>query len=194
MQSKERPEGALSGWHRLSTRYPFATKWLKLREDHVRLAGDGEIQFAFVESAGAVGVVPVMRDGRVVLIRQYRYTVDEWCYEIPAGGMHDTGDAARDEVARQELEQEVGGTCDSLEYVSHFYSSIGNSSQTFYVFLARGVELSGEQTLEATERIEIVPTPAAEALRMAREGQIRDGSSALSLLMCEDLLRRYGYV
>jgi ADP-ribose pyrophosphatase len=194
VRSRERPEGAKSGWLRLSTRYPFVTKWLRLREDRVRLEGGREIQFAFVESNGAVGVVPVMRDGRVALIKQYRYTVDEWCYEIPAGGMHDTGGAAREEVALQELQQEVGGRCDSLEYVNHFHASIGNSSQTFYVFLAWGVELDGSQTLEVTERIEIVPTPAAEALRMARDGEIRDGASALALLLCEDLLRQYGYI
>lgn len=194
MQSDDKPEGHKAGWHRLGTRYPFATTWLKLREDHVRLDGNGEINFAYVENRGAAGVVPVMPDGKIVLIRQYRYTVDEWCYEIPAGGLHDTGDMERLEVARQELRQETGGTCEAIEHVGYFYTSIGNSSQAFHIYLARGVRLEEPQVLEATEHIEVVPTPAPEALRMARSGQVRDGSSALALLMCEELLRQYGYV
>jgi ADP-ribose pyrophosphatase len=190
----DKPQGQKAGWKLLSTTYPIATPWVTVRQDRVRIDGAGEITFNYLESRGAVGVVPVTHDGSVILIRQYRYTVDDWLLEIPAGGMHDAGEAMPQDMALLELREEVGGTCRSIEYVGYFYSSVGNSSQPFHVFLAFGVELNGPQGLQPGERIEVVPAPAPEALRLAREGAMKDGVSALSVLMCESRLREHGFV
>jgi ADP-ribose pyrophosphatase len=167
---------------------------MTIRQDKVAVEGAGELTFNYLESHGAVGVVPVTPDGRIILIRQYRYTVDDWLLEIPAGGMHDANGAMPEEMALLELREEAGGRCEVIEYVGCFYASVGNSSQPFYVFLALGVELSEPQGLQPGERIEIVPTRIAEALQLAREGEIKDGVSALSVLMCESRLREHGYL
>jgi ADP-ribose diphosphatase len=193
MSEHDKPLGEKLGWHLLGTSYPFVTPWLKLRQDRVHLDGNGEIAFTYVDSPGAVGVVPVTRDGDIVLIRQYRYTVDDWCLEVPAGGLHDTGDASMEDVARMELRDEAGASCGSLEYIGYFYTAVGNSSQAFRVFLALDVEFTAQQKLEPTERIEMHPTPAKEAIRLARAGEIKDGTSALSILLCEGRLRELGY-
>jgi ADP-ribose pyrophosphatase len=192
--TNDKPQGEKAGWHLLDTTYPFVTKWIKLRQDHVRLAGNGEVYFTYIDSPGAVGVVPVTRDGNMVLIRQYRYTVDEWCIEIPAGGMHDSNGASLEQVAREELRQEVGGTCNDLIYVNCFYTAVGNSSQAFRVFLALDVDLNEPIAREPTEQIELYPLPVAEALRLAHSGEMKDGASAMSVLLCEDLLREHGYL
>jgi ADP-ribose pyrophosphatase len=194
MSEVGKPEAARHGWHLLGTTYPFATKWLKLRQDRVKLDRDGEIEFTYVDSPGAVGIVPVTRNGEIVLIRQYRYTVDEVCFEVPAGGLHDTEDASMEQVAREELRQETGATCKDLEYIGSFYTAVGQSSQAYHVFLALDVDITEEQRLEPTEHIDINPTPAKEALRMARAGEIKDGTSALSILLCENALRERGYI
>ena len=194
MSKRDKPQAEKLGWKLLSTGYPITTPWLKVREDHVRIDGRSEMAFTYLESRGAVGVVPVTRDGQIILIRQYRYTVDDWCLEVPAGGLHDTGEAALEEVALQELREEVGGRCESMEYIGYFYSSVGNSAQPFHVFLALGAELGKAQELQPTERIEIVPTPADDAVRLAREGKMKDGVSALSVLMCETRLKEHGYI
>lgn len=194
MDESDKPHATEHGWHLLKTSYPVSTKWLKVRQDHVKLDGNGEIDFTYVESPGAVGIVPVTRNGEIVLIRQYRYTVDEVSMEIPAGGLHDADGDPLEDVARKELSQEVGAICDSLEYLGFFYTAIGQSSQAYHVFLAFDIELGEQQDLEPTERIEVHPTPAKEALRMARSGEIKDGTSALSILLCENALRERGYV
>ena len=105
--------------------------------------------------------------------------------EVPAGGL--SPGMSPKEVARRELQEEVGGTAAQLHYVGQFYTSNGISNEVAYVYLATGVEL-GEAHHEPTELIEIRPVPAAEAIRMAREGEISDGPSALALLWCEPLL------
>src|SRR5438093_1412023 len=142
MSETDKPEAARQGWHLLGTTYPFATKWLKLRQDRVRLEGNDEIEFTYVDSPGAVGIVPVTEDGNIVLIRQYRYTVDEVCFEIPAGGLHDAEDASMEQVAREELRQEVGATCSDLQYMGFFYTAVGQSSQAYHVFLALDVDVT----------------------------------------------------
>lgn len=194
MNKGDKPEGEKAGWHLLETTYPFATKWLKLRQDRVQLKGKGEITFTYVDNPGAVVIVPVIGDGNLALIRQYRYTVDEWCLEVPAGGIHDAEGASLAQVACKELLEEIGGTCSDLSYVTHFYASNGNSAQPFHVFLALGVELQSRQTLEETELIEIYSVPIAKALELARSGRIRDGASALAILLCENRLREQGYL
>jgi ADP-ribose pyrophosphatase len=92
-----------------------------------------------------------------------------------------------EEVARRELLEEVGGTAADLRFVGQFYTSNGISDEVAYVYLATGVELGASQR-EPTELMEVHLVPAQEAVRMAREGEISDGPSALALLWCEALL------
>jgi len=75
-----------------------------------------------------------------------------------------------------------------LRFVGQFYTSNGISNEVAYVYFAAGVEL-GETHREPTELMDIRLVPVEEVLRMAREGEISDGPSALALLWCERLLR-----
>jgi len=174
-------------WQILDQRFLWQSRWYNLRQDRLRAPDGHEFAFTVVEHPGAVWVVPVMADGRVALVWQYRYAVDDWCYEVPAGGL--SPGLTPEEVARRELLEEVGGQAAELHFVGRFYTSNGISDEVAYVYLATGVEL-GEAQPEPTEWLEVRPVPAAEALRMAREGEIADGPSALALLWCESLLQR----
>jgi len=189
----DKPEGARLGWRLLETSYPFETPWLKLRQDRVRIEGEGDITYTYLHGNAAVFVVPVTADGRVLLIRQYRYPIDSWSLEVPAGGTHDRAGIALEDVAREELAEEVGGSCASIERIATFYLSTSRSAESCHVFLATDVTLDRPQTLQETERIAVHPVAVGEALALARGGGIADGQSALALLLCEDTLRRYGY-
>ncbi len=91
-----------------------------------------------------------------------------------------------EEVARRELLEEVGGRAAELRYVGQFYTSNGISNEVAYVYLATGVELGKRPRADRTDGD--APGTGEEALRMAREGEITDGPSALALLWCEPLL------
>ena len=173
-------------WQRLGSKYLWQSKWYNLRQDRLRTQAGHEFTYTVIEHPGAVWVVPMTVDGQVVLIRNYRYAVADWCYEVPAGGLGPDGEP--EEIARQELMEEVGGTAAELRYVGQFYTSNGISNEVAYVYLATGVEL-GETDREPTELMEMRLVPVETALRMAREGEISDGPSALALLWCEPLLR-----
>jgi ADP-ribose pyrophosphatase len=172
-------------WQTLSSRFLWQSRWYNLRQDRLRSPDGHEFTYTLVDHPGAVWVVPVTTDHRVVLIWQYRYTVDEFCMEVPAGGL--SPGLTPEKVALRELLEEVGGTATELRYVGQFYTSNGISNEVAYVYFANGVEL-GDTHREPTELIETRLLPVEEALRMAREGEISDGPSALALLWCEPLM------
>jgi ADP-ribose pyrophosphatase len=175
----------MSVWKTLSSRVLWQSRWYNLRQDRVRTQAGHEFTYTIVDHPGAVWVVPLTTAGQVVLTWQYRYTVDAFCMEVPAGGL--SPGLTPKEVARRELLEEVGGTAAELRYVGQFYTSNGISNEVAYVYLATGVEL-GETHREPTELMEVRMVPAEEARRMARSGEITDGPSALALLWCEPLL------
>jgi ADP-ribose pyrophosphatase len=140
-------------WQTLGSEYLWQSKWYNLRQDRLRTQAGHEFTYTVVEHPGAVWVVPVTADGQVVLIHNYRYTVDDWCYEVPAGGLPSRLDQSQrtsgsrlvqsEEVARQELLEEVGGRAAELHFVGEFYTSNGISNEVAYVYLASGVACPG---------------------------------------------------
>jgi ADP-ribose pyrophosphatase len=156
-----------------------------VRVDRVRLHTGAEIEYTYLETPAAVFVVPLLRDGRIVLIRQYRHPLREWVWEVPAGSI---GDESPEETARRELEEEIGGTCEELIPLGWFYSSPAHLTLKSYPFLAVGVEL-GDSRPEETELLQVVPLPADEVLARVRTGGFGGGQSALSLLLAEPHIR-----
>ncbi len=165
----------------LSSRILWRSPWYALREDRVRFPDGSEGPYTIVDKGASVYVVPLTHGGQIVLIRNYRYTLRRWLWEVPAGGV--PPGAALDEMARRELLEEAGGQAESLEEVAAFYTMPGIGTEKAHVFLARGVTLGAPQR-EASEAMERYLLPVEEALRMAAGGEIEDGVSALALLLC----------
>lgn len=134
-----------------------------------------------VEKPDAVWIVPVTAGGQIAMVRQFRYTVDDWCWEVPAGSLK-PGQSI-EAAAREELLEEVGGTAGNLDYIGRFYLANGICNEVGHIFLAIGVSL-GEPHHEPAEVMEVHLHSVAGALEMARTGQISDGPTALALLLC----------
>jgi DUF2075 family protein len=92
------------------------------------------------------------------------------------------------------LEEEIGASCEALEHVASFYPYVAQGDEVDHVYVAWGVTLDHEPQTEPTENIEVRPTPAKEALRMARSGELEAGQSAYALLLCESRLKERGYL
>jgi ADP-ribose pyrophosphatase len=161
------------GWTRRASRYLYESRWFNLRQDEVSLPTGEQVTYTLVEHPGYVMVVPLLGDGRVILERVYRYTVQETVLECPSGGLDgDTPELA----ARRELEEETGD---------------GISDERFYLFLATELSQSGEMNREPTEQIEIEFVPLRDAAELALSGSIRDAPSALALILAQ---RKLGQV
>ena len=184
MSKTDKPNGVQVGWQRLDTDYPYTYRMFRVRQDEVRWPDGHVAPYAYVQSSGAVWVVPVTSEGQVVLIRQFRYTIDDWCWEVPAGSFHDfTGSPL--ELAKRELAEEVGGESDDWLYVGRFRAGTSILDEICHVVLARDVRLGREPRREPGEVIEVHQVSLEQALEMARNGEMADGHSALALLRCE---------
>lgn len=191
---RRKPVAERAGWKRRKTKIRFRNKVFALREDKIELPGGQRKRFAYLERTEAVIIVPLTAAGEMVLINQYRYSVDEWCLEVPAGGTHDKPNESLEKVARAELREETGGRCEALTYVDYLYSASSLTDEKCHVFLAEGVELSEQPEKEATEKIEVVVMPLREALGRVHAGEMKDGQCALAILLCEPLLVARGYL
>lgn len=188
----QKPTGEQAGWKFVSSKTQFENGICRLREDEVELEDGKKIDYAYLERDEAVIIVPVTSGGEVVLLKQYRYPVDEWCLEVPAGGTHDSGDASLEEVVRKELREEVGATAEKLTHVGFFYSANSMTDEKCHVYLAEGVELSKEQKTESSEEIRLQLVAVEKAIELARSGAMKTGPCALAVLLCEPLLDKLG--
>lgn len=133
---------------------------------------------------GAVIILPVAEDGRIVLIRNRRHTVFETLLELPAGTLErDAGGTSEDPArcAARELTEETGHTAKTLEDFGWFYTSPGILTEKMYAFIARGLT-PGAQSLEDNEQIETGLYEPADVLALIRENLIVDAKTIATLL------------
>ena len=174
------------GWLRRTSRYLFESRWFNLRQDGVSLPGGQQITYILVEHPGYAMVVPLLDDGRVILVRVYRYTVQETVLECPSGGL----DGQSPELAaRRELEEETGWIAGSMAPLGSFYGSTGISDERFYLFLATQLSDSERPNREPTEQMELELIPLQQAVEWVLSGVVQDGPSALALLLAQQKVR-----
>lgn len=161
---------------------------LHVRRDTVRLP-DGETSVReWIEHPGASAVVPVFDDGTVVLLRQFRYPPRREFLEVPAGKFDEPGESPLD-LARRELMEEAGVSAERWTELGKTYPGIGYSTEVIHLFLAEGLS-EGEAQSDDDEFVEPVRMPLAEAVAMARRGEILDGKSCVALLLAQAELDR----
>ncbi len=151
-------------------------------EEH-RLPDGRRAEFEVVHHPGGAAVLPLLDDGRVVLIRQFRPALDGMVVEIPAGRL-EPGEAPEDCV-RRELIEEVGYCAGTVEKLGEMLPAVGFCDERIHLFAAAGLQ-AVPRALEPDEYIELLPLPLDEALAMVVAGQIPDGKTQLALLLWQN--------
>ena len=137
-----------------------------------------------VRHPGAVTILPLLDDGRVCLVENYRAAVGRRLLELPAGTL-EPGEPP-DETARRELAEETGYRAGRLQRLAEFYMSPGNLDERMVLYLA--TELTpGPMALDAGEDLRPRLLAWPEAMAMVREGRIEDAKSLVGLLFCDRL-------
>lgn len=186
----DRPLARSLGWVTRSRTTLHTSKWFDVHQDRIDLPDQQECVYTYVNHPGAVFVVPVTPEGSLILLRSFRYTCDEWCIEVPAGGLGDQDGASPEEVAATELREELGCEFAALEHLSTHWMANGFARNRSAFFLARDAVVTRPPAPESTEVFaEPMTVPPETARRMVRDGSINDGESAFAVMLALDWLR-----
>jgi len=156
----------------------FSGKFLELRKDSVRLPDGSTTSREYVRHPGAVAMVALTADGRVLLERQHRYPLRRDFVEIPAGKLE--AEEAHIDTAKRELLEETGYAAAEWTRLGVIHNAIGYSDEAIELWLARGLEQRGAK-LDAGEFLEVLSLPFDEALAMAADGRITDAKTIVGL-------------
>ena len=139
-----------------------------------------------VVHAGAVCVLPILPDERIVLLRQKRYAVGQIIVELPAGTLEKNEPPMN--CAGRELLEETGYLAGRLKPIGNFFTSPGILTEKMYAFAAYDL-VKQRQALEEGEEIELMEVPLDTAIAMVRDGQIADGKTVATLLWYDRFFR-----
>ena len=168
-----------SSWKTVASRRVYDNPWIAVREDQVIRPDDepgiyGVVHFRNV----ATGILPIEND-HVYLVGQYRYPLEQYSWEIPAGGCPKGEEPLR--AAQRELREETGLEARRWQTLGEAYLSNSVTDEYAVWFLASGL-VPGEQQLEGTEALEVRRLPLREALTMALDGRITDALSLMAIM------------
>ncbi|MBE6099533.1 MAG: NUDIX hydrolase [Anaerovibrio sp.] len=166
----------------------FDGNLLHIKKDKVKLPNGGEAYREWVKHPGAAAVIPLTDQGEIILVRQYRYPIDEVTLEIPAGKLDIAGEDPL-ECAKRELSEETGYTAQEYKFLSKLATSVGFSDEVIYIYAAKGLK-AGTQHTDEDEFINVVKVPLAEAVEMVLDGRINDGKSVTAILMLDRMMNK----
>ncbi len=169
----------------LASERVYEGRILNLRVDQIRTPTGVEALREIVENGGAVAMVALDDQQRVVLVKQYRHAVRGLVVEIPAGKLD--GDEDPVEGAQRELREETGYQAGRFERLGSFYPAPAWSTEFVYLYLATDLT-PGPTNPDADEAIELLRVPLSAAIEMIHSGAISDGKSMAALLLAQQRL------
>lgn len=167
-------------WKTKSREKIYENPWIKVEEHQVINPSGGNGIYGTVHFKNkALGIIPLDREGYTWLVGQYRYTLNEYAWEIPMGGGAIGVDIL--ESAKRELREETGLTAEKWTLIMRIHTSNSVTDEEGFVFLAE--ELTpGETEFEETEQLEVKRIKLGDAIRMVMDGEITDAISIAGLL------------
>jgi ADP-ribose pyrophosphatase len=156
--------------------------FLNMKRDKVSLPDGGEAIREYLTHPGAVAILAILGDGRVLLERQYRYPIARACIEIPAGKL----DPKEDHLvcARRELEEETGYTANKWSYIRRIHPVISYSTEFIDIYLAEDL-VPGKSHLDDEEFLDVFAAPLDQLIAWVEEGTITDVKTTISAYWLE---------
>jgi 8-oxo-dGTP pyrophosphatase MutT (NUDIX family) len=169
-------------WTTLSGELKYENRWISVTEYQVINPGGGKGIYGKVHFKNkAIGVIPVDHEMNTWLVGQYRYTLNEWFWEIPEGG--GPMDQPPLDAAKRELQEETGLTAKRWNQIMRLHTSNSVTDEEGFIFLAEDLT-QGNNALEESEAdMKVWKLPLHEAVLMVIDGRITDSISVMGLLM-----------
>ncbi|EQH87913.1 ADP-ribose pyrophosphatase [Clostridioides difficile DA00310] len=164
----------------------YTGKVITLKVDTVEIPGQGYQKRELVEVRGAVGIVAITDDNKVVLVKQFRKPIEKPIFEIPAGKLEKN--ESPKECAERELKEETGYSAKNIKLIHKFFTSAGFSNEIMFVYLATGLT-PGENNLDADEFLDVYEIELEEAYNMVLKNDVEDAKTSIGLLLVKDMFK-----
>jgi ADP-ribose pyrophosphatase len=163
----------------------FKGNFLHAKRDTVRLPNGKSATREYIVHPGAVVVVPLLDDGRVAMVRQYRYPIDRVMTEFPAGKL----DPGEDPLfcGQRELQEETGYTAREWAHAGAMHLAVAYSTEIIHIYFARGLTV-GSQQLDHEEFVETTTATPAQLLDWCRDGTVSDAKTLTCTLWLQNVL------
>ena len=169
---------------KISSTQIFSGKLIDLYLDNVRLPNGKQSTREWLDHPGAVCLVPILNNGDILLIRQFRYGPRDEFIEIPAGKLDKNEEPLK--CGLRELEEETGYKSNKLTFLTNIHPAIGFSNEKMWMYLAEELELS-EKKLDDDEFLELLPTPLNVALEWVFSGKITDVKTIIGIMWMKEI-------
>jgi len=178
MQAENKSDAAISETL-IESSQAWRGNFLDVRRDRVRLPDGGEAGREYIVHPGAVMIVPLLDNGRLLLERQFRHPMGRVMLEFPAGKLDPDESALA--CAKRELREETGYSACEWAHAGVLHNAIAYSTEGIEIFFARGLK-AGEQQLDEGEFLEVVSHTATELDALAANGELTDAKTLIGLL------------
>ena len=173
----------------IKTKTAHKGTFLTLNSDKVLLPNGNTSTREWIKHPGAVCCVPILPNGKIVLIRQYRYAIKKEMIEIPAGKLDQN--EIPEKCALRELEEEIGYRANKLTLLANIHPAVGFTNEKMWLYLAEKL-VKTEQRLDFDELLEPIPTKLDDAVKMVWNGQITDVKTIIGILWAQRMILRKG--
>ncbi|AZV44213.1 ADP-ribose pyrophosphatase [Peribacillus asahii] len=164
----------------LSSQKIFTGKVISLQVDDVELPNGKTSKREIIKHPGAVAVIAITDDGKIVMVEQYRKAMERSLVEIPAGKLEPGEEPLK--TAERELEEETGYVCERLEHVISFYTSPGFADELVHVYVAHQLSKKEDAaSLDEDEFVEVIELTLEEAQQYIEEEKIYDAKTAYAV-------------
>ncbi len=166
---------------KLSSKNIFDGTLLHVRQD-MALPPNGKTSVReWIKHPGASAVIPLLPDGQIILVRQYRYPIQRVTLEIPAGKLDAQGEDPL-VCAQRELSEETGYLAETFRELTTIGTTVGFSNEMIHIYAAEGLH-AGEMHPDDDEFLNVIKVPLKTAVQMTRDGRIFDAKSIVAILM-----------
>ncbi|MFD2445931.1 NUDIX hydrolase [Bacillus sp. CGMCC 1.16607] len=168
----------------IKTEKIYDGKVISLQVDEVELPNGNTSKREIIKHPGAVAILPITNDGRIVMVEQYRKALERTLVEIPAGKL-EKGENPEDS-AKRELEEETGYGCENLEWLISFYTSPGFADEIIHLYVATGLtKIENAASLDEDEFVDLLELTLSEAKQYIIEKKIYDAKTAYAIQYLE---------
>lgn len=164
----------------------FEGRLLKFRVDKVELSNGVISTREVVEHRGAVAILPILPDGNIIFVRQFRLPAGKILLEIPAGTLSPNEEPL--ECAKRELQEETGYIAGKWRRLISLYLAPGYSTECIHIFLAEDLR-AGARKPDEDEEIKVCQLSLKEALEMVKKGEVEDAKTVSALLFYNTFIK-----